>query len=173
MAAASKMEGYVSFRQLSLEHGLSHGYFSAMYNRGQLHGCEVLRLGNRCLLKRGPDLDMMVASLLSREGRPMRFTKENNSARSRAEYLLAVAQGKREASALDKEISATVLGLAAYFFEKRQPDEKARLFAAACEFAIRSLTLKRQNSQQTFDMLLSFASALAPVSPPSEEIKTP
>jgi hypothetical protein len=173
MAAASKMEGYVSFRQLSLELGLSHGYISEMYRRGQLHGVEVLRLGNRCLLRRGADLDMMVASLLSREGRPVRFTKENNSARSRAEYLLAVAQGKREATPLDKEISAQVLGLAAYFFEKRQPDEKARLFAAACEFAVRSLTLKRQNNQEAFDLLVAFASALAPQSSPSEEIKTP
>jgi len=152
---------------------MSHSYFSEMLRRGQLEGCESRRLGNRVLLKEDEVLEMTVQSLLNRNGKPLRFAKQNNSARGRAEYLLAVAQGKREASALDKEISAQVLGLAAYFFEKRQTNEKARLFGAACEFAIRSLTLKRQNSQQTFDMLLSFASALAPVSPPSEEIKTP
>jgi hypothetical protein len=172
MGAPTKTPGWISLRALSLRHGMSHGFFSACFTRGQMVGCESRRLGNRVLLREDETLEMTVKSLLARDGRPLRFAAENNSARSRAEFLLAVAKGEKSASELDKVVAGLVLRAAVFFFENRAPGERARLFGAAAEFATRALALKRQDSQQSVDLLASLAAAIYPLSQPSPENQT-
>jgi hypothetical protein len=160
----------VTFRQLSLKHGLSHGYFSAMYRRGQMSGIEVIRIGSKCLIdENAPITKMIIESLIRREGRPMRFAPVNNSSAQRREYLARLASGEATASNLDAQAAIAVLLLAADFHEKRQRGERARAFVAACEFARDCLIMRRQDDATVPSRLRGVAEQIARYLDPQDE----
>jgi hypothetical protein len=160
----------VTFRQLSLKHGLSHGYFSAMYRRGQMSGIEIVRVGNRCFVDENcPVTRMVIDSLIKREGRPMRFAPPHNSSALRRKFLARLASGEATASNLDARAAIAVLLLAADFHERRQRGERARAFTAATDFANFCLTMKRQDDATVPLRLRGVAAEIARHLPEADE----
>jgi hypothetical protein len=160
----------ISFRALSLKHGLCHSYFSTMYRRGQMSGIEIVRVGNKCRIDENcPVTRLVIDSLIKREGRPMRFAPPHNSAALRRKFLARLASGEATASNLDARAAIAVLLLAADFHERRQRGEKARAFVAACEFARDCLIMRRQDDATVPSRLRGVAEQIARYLDPQDE----
>ncbi|MEX1118785.1 MAG: hypothetical protein WEB60_08320 [Terrimicrobiaceae bacterium] len=162
MGAVRLDPSYVSMRQLSLELGYCRTYIHECWRRGQLVGLPVERVGPRgwYRIRRGPELDVVVAMLTSKHGRPHRYANPTSATRHRREFLADLADGAVQTSPVDRHGAVAVLLIAQRLMDQRQPGERLRATLAALDVAGWCLALKRAESDKPLRLLESLIAGL-------------